>query len=269
MLQTAANWAIQAAYQAALRRAAVGARPARLIIAPHACRPQDIEAGHVRMVASNTEVFTGCVECQGKKGKQRYSNGSKTCAHGTCRRLYRAARLAAKDTPTQLVKRGRLELDQQSAAYASLIEAKLCFSVIEVFSVSFIDPRPEAMGEAASRNGVEEEDYDYYYLLRGGFANDEYDGEMVGTRWVALRVRLPTPSEPAAPACAGLQSLPVALTAGVVCGAQELMTNCKVRDVKKLQEFDEALAEHMITIKNGLWDEMMAEKDEEDAEGSG
>ena len=47
------------------------------------------------------------------------------------------------------------------------------------------------------------------------------------------------------------------------------MSNCKVRDVKKLQEFDEALAEHMITVKNGLWDEMLAEKDEEKAEGSG
>ena len=143
------------------------------------------------MSRADEVVFMECVRCFGKKKRERRTPNAKTCKNGRCIAEYRDERKegqaeAGSSTPAMSLKRGRVLLDEQSAAYAAFIKTKRCFGIVEVFSVSFVPPDDASMSDRSSRNGILPPNFDYYYLVLGEFGDDHDDALVNGTRWVQL-----------------------------------------------------------------------------------
>ena len=129
--------------------------------------------------------FMDCVKCRGSSGKQRYSNGSATCRDGACRRLYTNDRKLG--APAELAARGQAQLAGQDEVYMKMLMARCCYSIVEIYAVSFVAPDPSALGVGQLINGVAVGNFKYHYLVRGGFGQGLV-GEtyLPGTRWVEL-----------------------------------------------------------------------------------
>ena len=133
----------------------------------------------------------------------------------------------------QRLKRARVEMQAQPAGYAAIIAAKQCFQIDEVHGVSFFDLASIANNDGLLRNGIQVDDHEHHYLVRGMFGDHKQDALIPGTRWVLLR---------------------------------ELFECCRATNLEKLTAFDDALAQEMKQAKEELVQQMQ-EAAEEAAEG--
>ena len=85
------------------------------------------------------------------------------------------------------LKRARAAAEEQPAGFAALIAQKQCFKIYEVYGVSFFDLASIAADDGLLRNGIDGDEREYQYLVRGGFGDHSKDALIPGTRWVALR----------------------------------------------------------------------------------
>ena len=184
-----------------------------------------------------------CVICQGASGKPRASPRSQRCTSNKkpwrCRDALTAVLEKERATLSHQMevssKRAREALEEQSSAYAAIILAKQCFAIDEVCGVCYFDCAklcgPD--GERKQRTGVEEAEYDYQYLIRGGFGDDRDDSLIPGTRWVSLT---------------------------------ELFNNCSVADLDMLDAFDTANKERTSAARKLKWEATMEDAHEEEEE---
>ena len=70
---------------------------------------------------------------------------------------------------TSRLKRARAAVEEQPAGFSALIAQKRCFMIYEVYGVSYFDLAAIAADDGLLRNGVDDEEREYQYLVRGGF----------------------------------------------------------------------------------------------------
>ena len=128
----------------------------------------------------------------------------------------------------QRLKRARVEMQAQPAGYAAIIAAKQCFQIDEVHGVSFFDLASIANNDGLLRNGIQVDDHEHHYLVRGMFGDHKKDNLLFGTRWVILR---------------------------------ELCAGGGAKNFEKLAKFDAALVEEMRVVR-----ERLVHEEEEEAE---
>ena len=123
----------------------------------------------------------------------RASENSRRCTSNkkpwNCRDALTEARKREREAQGQQgrMKRARVQLQGQPSAYAAIIAEKNIYRIDEVYGVSFFDL--DAIREDnVLRNGIEADEREYQYLVRGLFGDSKDDAaKLPGTRWVKLR----------------------------------------------------------------------------------
>ena len=178
-------------------------------------------------------VAWSCEFCKGESGAKRASIGARRCQSNKkpwkCRDALQALRQLEKHKEKEsTVQRGKRSMLTQSSAYAAIIAGKRCFTIVEVYGASFLDIDSISEDDSLLRNGIDEDDREYHYLVRGKFGDHKTDDLISGTRWGLLR---------------------------------ELFQCCSATNLKKLDEFDAALVQEMKLAREDVVQQM-----QEDAE---
>ena len=119
-----------------------------------------------------------CEFCKGKSGKPRASSRARSCTSNSkkfpCRDMLAAARAEAQEERGRgaRLKRARAAVEEQPAGFSALIAQKRCFKIYEVYGVSFFDLTSIAADDGLLRNGIDGDEREYQYLIRGGFGKE-------------------------------------------------------------------------------------------------
>ena len=178
-----------------------------------------------------------CEFCKGLSGKPRASSRARSCTSNSkkfpCRNMLAAARDEEQEERGRgaRLKRARAAVEEQPAGFSALIAQKRCFKIYEVYGVSYFDLAAIAADDGLLRNGVDNDEREYQYLVRGGFGDHSKDALIPGTRWVVLR---------------------------------ELYETCAMANLDLLEKFDKELVQEMKLAREEIMEELHKQYDEEE-----